>query len=163
MTDKKTASKLMERVNDWQSYLGQTETPRDTPAAENLKAPVPTAESVPIPEIEAPTAPDRSPQATATIVEVVPPAPAPRVENNGSAYTTATLVEVLPPDRPAKNGNRSHPRQVTERELKGVLFNDTRHAESEYNHARRANAVLSVFVIMLLCVLFTVVSWIVVD
>ncbi len=153
----------MERVNDWQSYLGRTETPRDTAVAESMPVSDGMSESPLIPDIDLPTTVKRSPEATATIVEVMPPPSAPHVEKNGSASSSATLVEVLPPDRPAKNGTRNHPRQMSERELKGVLFNDTRNAEAEYNHARRANAVLSVFVIMLLGVLFTVISWLVVD
>ena len=149
----------MERVNEWQSYLGRSETPHEVGAAPKPA----TADSQEFSAIResavTPSAPPHT-DVNAAPVEVLPP---PQVEKNGSASTSATVIEVLPPAVSARVVKEIPRRQIGERELKGALFNDTRHAEAEYNHARRANAVLSVFVIMLLAVIFTVISWLVVD
>ena len=166
MIDKDSATKLKERVTDWQSYLGRAE---NQWAAPPDSAPsVPFADSGPVtPSAEAePIASD--PQSTQPTIEVSAPAQEISIAPS-TRPSAATVVEVLPPDtttRPYHNGSRKmgngkRPPSVAERS--GALFADTREAEEEYAHARRANMILSVFVVVLLGVLFTAIAWVIVD
>ena len=169
MTDKQAASKLKERVSDWQSYLGRSENWLNEPTP-----PAPAAELrvEPSPRVHEPIAAHPGPQpvpasAAAPAIEVV--AAEPPAMSHDPGRTFGAVVEVLPPDEHPRYQN-SPPRRVrtvrknlSEADLKGVLFNDSRQAEAEYNHARRANMVLTSFVVLLLGVLFTVMAWIMVD
>ena len=161
MTDKQAASKLMERVNDWESYLGRSETPGDISRAETAPRSTPDEPMrIPVSEPVLTASVNRNPETVATVVEVVPPTP--QAQRNGGSSDSAPVIEVLPPDNAPRMQNLSQ-RHASTNGARSALFNNTRQAEAEYNHARRTNAVLSVFVVLLLSVIFTVITWLVVD
>jgi hypothetical protein len=169
MTNNDPADKLRARVQDWQSYLGKSEHPwgsapsSDAPSAPPSE-PVPSA---PAPQQESAHAEQAAkPVAVAEpVVEVIPPQQnepqKPRVHH--------TVVEVIQPEpatRPYDIGpgkKRNSHRALEEAELKGVLFSDPRQVESEFQHVRRANAVLSIFLIVMVGILCSVVAWHLVD
>src|SRR2546421_2001460 len=167
MTDKDAATKLKERVSDWHTYLDKADHPWNDPpesaqsASDSAQTPVHVASS-----------PPPAPAATAipyaevmpSVVEVAPAEVPPRT-NGSTGVNSSTVVEVLPPDPrtlPAKTNGRKAPypqRVRNEAPLKSILFNDQRQAEAEYDHARRANNILTAFIVILLAVLVTTIAW----
>ena len=169
MNNNDPADKLRARVQDWQSYLGKSENPwGNAPSAEAPPAPPSQpAPSAPAPQPESAHAEQAAkPVAVAEpVIEVIPP----QDNKPQKPRDPHPVVEVIPPEpatRPYDMGpakKRNSRRALEEAELKGVLFSDPRQVESEFQHVRRANAVLSIFLIVMVGILCSVVAWHLVD
>lgn len=171
MSNNDTADKLRAKVEDWQSYLGKSESPwSSVPQPETPAAPVSPSPPQPSEPDSVYSPPAARPVAVAElesepVIEVLPPEPL----ENEALPQSHTVVEVIPPEpttRPYDMGTakkRNGRRAFDEAELKGVLFSDPRKVESEFQHVRRANAVLSIFLIVMVGILCSVVAWHLVD
>jgi len=167
MNEDPSASKLRDRVSDWQSYLGRSDSPW-SPTDSAAAAPVATVDTalqtppaVPLIREEAPI---REPEAvqprTAEAAHGAEIAGTPSTAEVSSEKKVA-VVEILPPEsapaRFARNGNGAGSyRAFNASAHEDMHFPRHRPGSVEFDHTRKASAILSTVIVLLLGILSTV-------